>query len=39
MGAEDLGRLGDVSRDMIVRHRRLQRCIRYGKSENIIRQI
>lgn len=32
VGAEDLGRLGNVSRDMIVRHRPLQRCIRYGKG-------
>lgn len=28
VGAEDLGRLGDVSKDMIARHRPLQRCIR-----------
>ena len=32
VGAEDLGRLGDVSKNMIARHRPLQRCIRYGEG-------
>ena len=32
LGAEDLGRLGDVSKDMIARHLPFQRCIRSAEG-------